>query len=149
MVALFQIPLWIVLSHSYRNLARVFPDPTDPMAICAHEQLKSEGTLWFGDLTVPDPTGMLPVMTALINLTIIQVVSNDRRKQGALDSMLIKLLMNGGRLLSLAMIPFGLVMPADMCLYWTVSSSIGLVQNLILINPKAKTFLKIQKPKKS
>lgn len=142
---MFQIPFWITLSYSYRNLANLKPDPNSPLAIQAHQQLSQEGVLWFQNLTLPDPTGILPITTALINLTIIQIHVNERKKNGMQDAFLIKLITNGGRLLSIAMIPIGLVMPANMSFYWVVSSSFGLMQSLLLINPRVKQLLQIDK----
>ncbi|KAH9388808.1 Cytochrome c oxidase assembly protein cox18, mitochondrial [Tyrophagus putrescentiae] len=146
MVPLFQIPMWIILSHSYRNLARLYPNPADPASLMAFSQLQQEGILWFHDLTVPDPTGILPVATALVNLTIIQLHVNERRRNKLQDSFFIKFITNGGRLFSLIIVPIGLVMPADMSYYWLISSSVGLLQNILLMNPKFKTMMNINTP---
>ena len=149
MVPLFQIPVWIILSHSYRNLARIYPDPNDPVSQTAFAQMQQEGLFWFHDLTVPDPIAILPIATALVNLTIIQLYVNERKRNNIQDSMFIKVITNGSRLFSLIIIPIGLVMPADMSLYWFVSSCIGLGQNILLMNPKMKKILKIDSPDSS
>lgn len=146
MVPLFQIPMWIILSQSYRNLARLYPNPSDPASLMAFSQLKQEGLFWFHDLTVPDPTGILPIATALVNLTIIQLHVNERRRAKLQDSLFIKFITNGSRLISLVIVPIGLVMPADMSFYWLVSSSVGLLQNILLMNPKFKTMMNINAP---
>ena len=145
MVPLFQIPVWIILSHTYRNMARLYPDPNDPLAILTHQQLQHEGLLWFKDLTVPDVTGILPITTALINLTIIQLMVNERRRQKLENSLFFNVVTNGSRIISLIIIPIGLIMPANMSFYWFISSSIGLAQNMLLLNPKVIRYFGIEK----
>ncbi|XP_046914770.2 cytochrome c oxidase assembly protein COX18, mitochondrial [Dermatophagoides farinae] len=145
LVALFQIPMWIVLSNCYRNFALLQPDPNDVKIMMAHEQLQHEGLFWFKDLTIPDSTGILPIATCLVNLTIIQIHINERRRNNLQDSLFVRIFTNSGRLISVALVPIGLMMPSDMCFYWFISSSMGLVQNVLLMNPKVKKLLKIQK----
>ncbi|OTF78945.1 mitochondrial inner membrane protein COX18-like protein, partial [Euroglyphus maynei] len=143
LVALFQIPMWVILSNCYRNLALLQPDPNDANIMMAHEQLQREGLFWFNDLTIPDSTGILPIATCLINLTIIQIHINERRRNNLKDSPFIIIFTNIGRLISVGLVPIGLMMPADMCFYWLISSSMGFVQNILLINPKMRKLLKI------
>jgi len=146
MVPLFQIPLWLTLSHSYRGLALLFPDPTNPAAILAHEQLQHEGLFWFQNLTMPDPTGILPLASVLVNLAVIQLFVFERRKKKIKDSLFTKLITNGSRLVSLALLPIGLASPACMPFYWTVSASMGFLQNYLLLKPQVKEFFNIKEP---
>lgn len=147
MVPFFQIPAWITLSHSYRNIARIYPDPNDVSVINANNQLREEGFLWFTDLTVPDTLGLLPFMTAIVNLTIIQLIDNERKRNKQESSLFAKIVLNGGRAFSLAIIPIGLVMPSCMSYYWLLSSTFGLIQNMILLNPKFKQAIGIDEIK--
>ena len=140
MLPFFQIPLFFILSHSYKNLARLYPDPTNPAAIMAYEQLQTEGMLWFSNLVVPDPIGALPVLACVLNLMNIQIHVNERKRKGIKDSLFVKIVTNGGRLVSFALIPLGMKFPADMTLYWTLSAAWGLGQNIALQNQKVKDF---------
>ncbi|KPL97561.1 mitochondrial inner membrane protein COX18-like protein [Sarcoptes scabiei] len=134
LVTFFQIP----------NFARIYPDPNDPQLLQTYEQLQTEGIFWFSNLTVPDPIGLLPFATILINLSIIQMHVAERRRLNIKDSKFIKIITNFSRILSFGLLIVGLTLPADMSYYWFVSSSFGLLQNIILRNPKMKSILKIK-----
>lgn len=142
---LFQIPFWITLSYSYRNFAYLLPDPNDPKIILANGQLQHEGILWFENLIIPDPTGIIPLLNCITYLTIIQIHVNERKRAKLEDSMFIKILTNGSRLFSLAMIPIGLTIPVNITFYWLISSIFGLLQNILLLNPNVKKRLKLSK----
>ncbi|KAF7494742.1 Cytochrome c oxidase assembly protein COX18 [Sarcoptes scabiei] len=144
LVTFFQIPFWIILSNCFRNFARIYPDPNDPQLLQTYEQLQTEGIFWFSNLTVPDPIGLLPFATILINLSIIQMHVAERRRLNIKDSKFIKIITNFSRILSFGLLIVGLTLPADMSYYWFVSSSFGLLQNIILRNPKMKSILKIK-----
>lgn len=107
--------------------------------------MQQEGLLWFHDLTVPDPTGILPIATALVNLTIIQLMVNERKARQLEDSLFSKIFANGGRVFSLIIVPLGLIMPAGTSFYWLISSSMGLLQNILFFNPKFKKALNLER----
>ena len=68
-----QLPLWITLSFTLRNMAGVFPGLLPSEGVKA--SLASEGCLWFADLTQPDPYFILPVILAATNLCNIEVIT--------------------------------------------------------------------------
>lgn len=74
-VVWFQIPAWILLSYSLRNMTFMYP-VADEKATLIHTQLSNEGILWFSNLTIPDPLLLLPFLAAGINLTIVEVYLN-------------------------------------------------------------------------
>lgn len=71
----FQIPIWLSLSFSLRNLAFMFPI-SDAKAQLIHSQLASEGVLWISNLTIADPYFIFPVLFGLTNLITIEVRLN-------------------------------------------------------------------------
>jgi inner membrane protein COX18 len=65
-VILFQIPIWVTMSCALSNLCLRSPYIHEPkireLATEAAPQLQTEGLLWFQDLTLSDPTYVLPVL---------------------------------------------------------------------------------------
>ncbi|CAG2175939.1 unnamed protein product [Oppiella nova] len=68
-----QIPVWVILSHAIRNMSFMYPI-ADHNSQLIHSQLSTEGILWFSNLTLSDPYLVLPFLTAVVNLTIVQVI---------------------------------------------------------------------------
>ncbi|CAG2103444.1 unnamed protein product [Medioppia subpectinata] len=152
-VVWFQIPIWIIVSHSIRQMSFVNA-MSDPKAQLVYSQLSSEGILWFQDLTQTDPYFVLPFLTAIVNLTIVQMHSNERLKRMQTATKMHTIITNLGRViitnlgrgLSVALIPIGLYMPTSVCLYWFTSSTMGLIQTIILHNNAFKQWLGTTRP---
>ncbi|CAG2177680.1 unnamed protein product [Oppiella nova] len=124
-----------------------------------HSQLSTEGILWFSNLTLSDPYLVLPFLTAVVNLTIVQVIvsqlmdklfaslflhSNERLRKMETKTKMHAILTNAARGLSVALIPIGLVMPASVCWYWFVSSTMGLCQTWVLHSKAFRQHIGIQ-----
>ncbi|XP_047118879.1 cytochrome c oxidase assembly protein COX18, mitochondrial isoform X1 [Schistocerca piceifrons] len=67
-----QIPMWICLSASLRNLVYMLPQHSVGAEI-NFVQLTKEGLLWFSDLTLPDSAFILPLIFGMTNLAIVEV----------------------------------------------------------------------------
>lgn len=137
-----QIPLWIALSLALRNLSGALRwDSNDSVPRSPHPDMSREGVLWFPDLTVPDPTGVLPVILGLANLANIELhalkKSNPTTKQRTITMIF--------RTFSICMIAIAYNVPSAMSLYWSVSAGFGLIQNISLKFPRVRRFLGIQK----
>lgn len=79
-----QIPLWILVSLSLRDISGIFPGCE---GLCLFQffllfiiyaappvpSLAAEGTLWFTDLSKPDSYGILPLLLVVTNLINIEV----------------------------------------------------------------------------
>uniref|UniRef100_A0A1B6CT92 Membrane insertase YidC/Oxa/ALB C-terminal domain-containing protein n=2 Tax=Clastoptera arizonana TaxID=38151 RepID=A0A1B6CT92_9HEMI len=135
-----QIPMWIVISVSLRNLVYMLPG-NDPVAQIRYLELSKEGCLWFPDLTTPDSI-FLPIALGIINLAIIEIQSLIRLKE---KSKLEKIITNVFRGFSILMIPIAAAVPSSLSLYWLSSSVYGLGQNLFLMSPKVKKMVGIPK----
>ena len=76
-----QIPLWIVISFAIRNMSGVFPGMT-PLNPTISATLSTEGTLWFSDLTLPDPYYILPCVLVVTNFLNIEASVFEYTLQG-------------------------------------------------------------------
>ena len=143
LLTILQICFWIILSYSLRCLTIMYPDPDDPVALNVFKQLQQEGTLWFKNLTLTDPTGLLPLGYTIFNLLNIQIHINELRKLKQKLSFWRRLLNNISRIFCLFLLVIGFMMPSSISFYWFTSSFLGLVCNLIMYKPIMGKFLKI------
>ncbi|XP_011630837.1 cytochrome c oxidase assembly protein COX18, mitochondrial [Pogonomyrmex barbatus] len=138
LLVLVQVPLWISLSMSIRNLCYMLPKQ-DIDAYTTYQEFKTGGFLWITDLTIPD-FFILPIAMGLFNLTIIEINYMNRVEK---LSKWQKYLINFFRIVTIGMIPIAMSVPSCLSLYWTTSSAFGLFQNLILLSPKLHRFTKM------
>ena len=71
-----QLPLWVILSYSLRNMTGFFSELYPPFCPTSPTSMAGEGALWFSDLTVCDSYMILPVVLAATNLLNIEVQQN-------------------------------------------------------------------------
>lgn len=102
---LMQIPLLIGLLVSVRRLLL----PESPYAAA----LRKGGTHWFRDLTVPDPTATLPVLSLLVLVTNLQLSFSTGRSGGVLQGL--RNFAQAGAVIGL---PFYAELPAGLFMYW-------------------------------
>ncbi|EZA53388.1 hypothetical protein DMN91_004592 [Ooceraea biroi] len=137
-LVLVQLPLWISLSMSIRNLCYMLPKQ-DATAYGIHQEFTSDGFLWFMDLTVPDPF-ILPILMGLFNLAIIEINYMSRLQ---VQTKWKKYLTYFFRIVTIGLIPIAMYVPSCVSLYWTTSSAFGLLQNLLLLSPKLRRFARV------
>ncbi|XP_046402056.1 cytochrome c oxidase assembly protein COX18, mitochondrial isoform X1 [Ischnura elegans] len=137
----FQMPMWIFLSISLRNMAYMLPH-RDSAAELIFLQLSQGGCLWFPNLIDVDHTLILPVTLGLLNLAIVELQTITRLKE---PTKFQRNLTNLIRLLSIAMVPIASSVPTCMSLYWVSSSACGLIQNLLVLSPRIKNLVGIPK----
>lgn len=77
-VVLFQIPIWVTMSCALGNLCLRSPYIEQPrirtLATEAAPQLQTEGLLWFQDLTLADPTYILPIVFGSLFMANVLVI---------------------------------------------------------------------------
>nr|AEE61386.1 unknown [Dendroctonus ponderosae] len=136
----FQIPLWVSLSVSWRNLTYMLPVP-DLAAQITYSELAVGGFGFIPNLTVPDASWIFPVALGVANLAIIelQLLSRTSGPRSRTQTVIT----NVFRVLSVVMVPIAASVPSCLALYWTTSSAYGLVQNLVLLSPRAKRLFKV------
>ncbi|XP_055606874.1 cytochrome c oxidase assembly protein COX18, mitochondrial [Uranotaenia lowii] len=133
-----QIPLWVIMSVSIRNLVHMLPDPSSIEAQVAFTELTLGGFGWIPNLTEVDQSLILPVAMGLINLVIIEIQNAARAKE---PSKLQKMFTNVFRGVSVLMVPVAATVPSCLCLYWVTSSACGLAQNLLTMSPRFKRLV--------
>lgn len=134
----FQLPVWVCMSFALRNLVGMAD--ADPAALVTFMELSAGGIGWIPNLTEPDHSWILPVAFGLTNLSIIEIQRLSKLRN---PSKLYNLFTNVFRVFTIIMIPVAANVPSCMCLYWMTSSSIGLVQNMVLLSPSLRRKLKI------
>ena len=129
MATLFiQAPLFIGFFAALRGLAAA-----------KVPSLVEGGTLWFSDLTSPDPTYALPILAGATFLLTVELGAADGM-QGQTESAMKKM-KNIMRGVAVLIVPFTVNLPASVFMYWTASNTFSLFQTLILKNKKMKKVL--------
>lgn len=138
-----QLPLWFFLSLSLRNMAGFFPwqniEGGEKILPCP--EMTTEGALWFSNLTIADPTLILPFAVGIFNLLNIELNELRRHKKTTFQQIVTNTL----RIVSVGMIFVASQVPTAMCLYWAVSAFFGMVQNVALKFPTVRRQLGIPK----
>ncbi|KAK3860312.1 hypothetical protein Pcinc_033627 [Petrolisthes cinctipes] len=129
-----QIPLWVALSMSFRNMASMMPHQ-DALAQVVFMELSTGGLAWIPNLTDVDHSLILPIVMGVTNLIITEVNVLSRVDTG---SKLQSFATNLFRFISVAIIPISATVPSCITLYWVTSSVCALVQNLALMHPSVK-----------
>ncbi|KAK3713419.1 hypothetical protein RRG08_014908 [Elysia crispata] len=122
-----QLPLWISVSYSLRNMTSRALSPD----LSYHEEcktLKDQGTLWFPDMTITDSTWVLPVLMGFVTLFNIEMTHLKIQEETKYRKRLTLFL----RFLALLFIPISSTMPSAMVFYWVNSGCMAAVQNILL-----------------
>ena len=94
---------------------------------------REEGLAWFQDLTVPDPTGVLPVLAPallLSNLVVSMGLYNDAKS--VLNSLVGRTTLTVGIVITVALWQAAPVMPSGLLYFWACSSACALLSKLWL-----------------
>ncbi|KAK9881472.1 hypothetical protein WA026_016356 [Henosepilachna vigintioctopunctata] len=134
-----QIPLWVSLSVSIRNLIYMQPK-MDETAKMIFLQLSTEGVGWIPNLTAMDSTLVLPIAFGIINLGLIELMTLSKV---TVPTKFQRITTNLFRGFTIILIPICISLPSGLLVYWTTSSLYGLVQNFVLMSPKVKRFCRI------
>ena len=101
--------------------------------------LAEGGTLWFTDLTVPDPTYGLPILAGATFLLTVELGAADGM-QGQAESTM-RTMKNVMRALSVLIVPLTVNLPASVFMYWSASNMFSLTQTLLLKHPRIRKVL--------
>lgn len=113
LVPLAQAPLFISFFMGLRQMAN-----------CPVDSMKEGGLFWFTDLTIADPTYMLPVITSLTLLATVEI-GTDSARLSAQNMGMMKYFL---RALPIIIFPFTMNFPAAILTYWACSNFISLGQ---------------------
>ncbi|XP_018013682.1 cytochrome c oxidase assembly protein COX18, mitochondrial [Hyalella azteca] len=130
-----QLPLWIMISVAFRNLA-LCPPQSDYAAMAAQQELSLEGLPWCTDLTVSDSLMILPFSMAIINLIITEV--HVLQRPAVAVSTGVRVMTWVFRGVAVITVPIAMFMPSAVVLYWVTSSSCALAQAFVLMHPRLR-----------
>ncbi|CCH40748.1 Inner membrane protein oxaA [Wickerhamomyces ciferrii] len=132
---MFQIPLWILMSFTFRNLSGwtdITSKPLDPT-------LTTEGFGWINDLTIADPSGVMPILLgslALMNIEwnskTLELQNQSGSKKRSLRPTAFDALISVSRIGIVFLMAVCTQAPACMGLYWISSNAFSGVQNMVL-----------------
>ncbi|KAI8614745.1 60Kd inner membrane protein-domain-containing protein [Chytriomyces sp. MP71] len=105
---------WVVPSHTYM--------------LSPVEGFETEGFMWFLDLSVADPTVLLPLIVGSLHLANIEMHSSTVAAP-SVRQRAFKLLFQS---IAVLMIPLATQVPAGVALYWAASAGFSLAQNALL-----------------
>lgn len=126
---LVQTPIFIGMFFGMKKMPELFP-----------EDFSTGGLLWFTDLTVPDPTYVLPIICGLSFLATIEA-----GKEQMIDASPQSgpLMVNAFRALAFVAVPVMTTFPSAMLCYWVPNNFFTLTQSVILRQPWVKQQLGI------
>jgi len=126
---LVQAPMFIGMFFGMKKIPDLFPD-----------ELATGGLFWFTDLTVPDPTYILPVACGITFLATIES-GKDQMIDG--NPQYGPVIVNAFRAMCVVMVPVMTTFPAAMLCYWVPNNMVTLVQSMTLRNSWVKKQLGI------
>ncbi|XP_035970721.1 mitochondrial inner membrane protein OXA1L [Halichoerus grypus] len=124
---LTQAPIFISFFIALREMANL-PVPS----------LQTGGLLWFQDLTLSDPTYMLPLVVTATMWGVLELGA-----ETGVQSSDLQWMRNVIRVMPLAVLPITIHFPTAVFMYWLSSNMFSLVQVACLRIPAVRTILKI------
>ncbi|CAI5477676.1 unnamed protein product [Closterium sp. Yama58-4] len=97
------------------------------------------GAFWFTDLTTPDPTYLLPLMSSAGILAAVELNAAEGM-EGAPNAAQMKWFMRG---LAVTMVPLTVTFPKAVFCYWITTNAFSLVQGLAFKRPGVRKALGI------
>ncbi|KAG2386324.1 hypothetical protein C9374_002770 [Naegleria lovaniensis] len=125
---LIQSPLFIAFFFCLNRMAREV------------EGFQWGGMLWFTDLTVKDPTYVLPILSASCFMAVF-LVNTFLRNAGS--GRLQSLIAVGMGIFSFALVPFTGRLPAALFMYWIPSNIFQIIFYLLMSRKPIKRYFKI------
>jgi YidC/Oxa1 family membrane protein insertase len=126
---LVQAPLFIGMFFGMKKMPELYPT-----------EFSTGGLLWFTDLTIPDPTYVLPLICGISFLATIET-----GKDMMIDSNPTSgpMMVNAFRAMAFVAVPVMTTFPAAMLCYWVPNNCITLVQSVVLRHPTVRNSLGI------
>lgn len=126
---LVQAPLFIGMFFGMKKMPELYPT-----------EFSTGGLFWFTDLTIPDPTYVLPLICGFSFLATIET-----GKDMMIDSNPTSgpMMVNAFRAMAFVAVPVMTTFPAAMLCYWVPNNCITLVQSVVLRHPYVRKQLGI------
>jgi YidC/Oxa1 family membrane protein insertase len=129
-----QAPIFMSMFFGLKKMPDYFPD-----------DLSTGGVLWFPDLSIPDATLALPVLSALTFLGMVEIGKKEMMATNPAQGIMF---VNGMRGLSVLMVAFTYTFPASVFCYWMCNNTVSLVQAAAFKVPFIRSSLGIWEPPK-
>mmetsp|Transcript_12685 Transcript_12685/g.23772 ORF Transcript_12685/g.23772 Transcript_12685/m.23772 type:complete len:446 (-) Transcript_12685:1657-2994(-) len=129
-----QMPVFMGTFFALKQFPDIFP-----------EKLVDSGILWFTDLSVPDPYGILPMSSALSFLIMMEL---GKKQMMATNPAQGKAMLNFFRGIAVIMIPATWNFPSVIFCYWTANNAFSMVQSAAFNNASIRKMLGIWDPPK-
>ena len=127
---LLQLPIFLSFFTGLRGMPNYFPD------------LSSGGMLWFQDLCAADTTYALPILNALLFLSIVELGGNENK---AAPPQQVKTMKNVLRCLAAITVPATAGFSQALQLYWFANNSFSVAQTLVLKQERVRSYFNIPK----
>lgn len=115
-----QTPIFIGMFFGMRKMPEIFVD-----------EMSTGGLWWFVDLTVPDPTYILPLACGL---SFIATIESGKDQMIDSNAQYGPVIVNVFRAMAFVMVPVMTTFPAAMLCYWVPNNFITMVQSITLRN---------------
>jgi YidC/Oxa1 family membrane protein insertase len=129
-----QMPVFMGTFFALKQFPDIFP-----------EKLVDSGILWFTDLSVPDPYGILPISSALSFLLMMEL---GKKQMMATNPAQGKAMLNFFRGIAVIMIPATWNFPSVIFCYWTANNAFSMVQSAAFNSASIRKMLGIWDPPK-
>ncbi|KAB8113361.1 hypothetical protein EE612_052342 [Oryza sativa] len=121
---LIQGPIFMSFFFAIRNMIDKVPS------------MKGGGSLWFTDLTTPDPLYILPVLTALIFLVTVEL----NLQEGMEGNPMARKMKNFSRGMAVLTVPFTMSFAKGIFCYWITSNLFTLTYGFVIRRPAVRKF---------
>ncbi|XP_071122248.1 cytochrome c oxidase assembly protein COX18, mitochondrial-like isoform X1 [Mytilus edulis] len=145
LVVAVQFPAWIFMSYGIRNLCGFTISRRDDPTSIYEGFTSGGGILWLTDLTIPDPFFILPVMIGISNLLLTEMHLLSLQSKLEAEPLPMKLMKFFFRFVSIYLMYISSMLPSGLCVYWCTSSLYGVVQYMVIQQPKVRRALRIPK----
>jgi membrane protein insertase Oxa1/YidC/SpoIIIJ len=142
MIGFLDLPLWICFFLSLRNLAIGFPP--SPLNQLARDQLVGDGLLWFTNLTIPDPTYILPATVCIIHLCTHYYHRLHLKQNNIPESKIMYTLGWVSKGLTPLLFVLCAHLPASVSIYWVTNGLAGLAQSVAVTYPNVKHMMGVK-----
>jgi len=113
------------------------------MPLYYEEELSTSGILWFTNLAAPDPYHILPVLSAVSFLAIMELGKEQMMASSVNNPAQGRMMINFLRAVAVIMIPVTLDFSTAIFCYWTTNNTISLIQTGLFRNANVRKGLGI------
>ncbi|KAJ1662368.1 hypothetical protein EV178_005943 [Coemansia sp. RSA 1646] len=155
LVSILQLPIWVSMTFSLRRLSQGvwWASSATAIGFPSAPGMSTEGLLWFKDLSVADPTYILPVCTGVVYMVNTILVHQWHKRISKENSLTDsrgaftgrpwyhKLLTGFTFVMPFIIACFATKLPAAIPFYWVLSASFTTMQYALRLNSRTRRFI--------